>query len=141
MPSPLYLLDTNILVHACRRDASWNAIKAQFDPMMTDPAPVYCFVTAGELRSLAKQHDWGEEKLQQMEFVLRYFPRITIESDDVVNAYATLDTYSRRQGIRMGKNDLWIAATAFCLNAILLTEDADFDHLQNVLSVPRRGAT
>ena len=137
MPRTLFLLDTNILVHACRRDSTWDAIKNQFDPMMIDPIPVYCFVTSGELRSLAKQGSWGEEKTQQMEFVLSYFPRITIETDAVLNSYATLDAFSRREGIRMGKNDLWIAATAYCLDATLLTEDTDFDHLQNILSVPR----
>ena len=29
----------------------------------------------------------------------------------------------------MGKNDLWIAATASILNAKLITTDKDFDHL------------
>jgi len=30
----------------------------------------------------------------------------------------------------MGKNDLWIAATASVLSAALLTTDNDFSHLQ-----------
>jgi predicted nuclease of predicted toxin-antitoxin system len=29
----------------------------------------------------------------------------------------------------MGKNDLWIAAIASVLKAVILTTDADFDHL------------
>jgi predicted nucleic acid-binding protein len=29
----------------------------------------------------------------------------------------------------MGKNDLWIAATAFVTKSTLLTTDDDFDHL------------
>lgn len=32
----------------------------------------------------------------------------------------------------MGKNDLWIAATASILSAKLLTTDNDFDHLDGV---------
>jgi len=31
----------------------------------------------------------------------------------------------------MGKNDLWIAATAHILRATLVTTDKDFDHVQN----------
>ena len=31
----------------------------------------------------------------------------------------------------MGKNDIWIAATASVLDATLLTTDKDFDHLNN----------
>jgi predicted nucleic acid-binding protein len=41
---------------------------------------------------------------------------------------------------KMGKNDLWIAATASLLNASLITTDADFDHLNdvflNVIKIP-----
>jgi predicted nucleic acid-binding protein len=32
----------------------------------------------------------------------------------------------------MGKNDLWIAATATVFQATLLTTDKDFNHLHNV---------
>ena len=32
----------------------------------------------------------------------------------------------------MGKNDLWIAATAYITNSRLVTADGDFDHLNNV---------
>ncbi len=32
----------------------------------------------------------------------------------------------------MGKNDLWIAATAHILGAKLLTTDGDFNHLDGV---------
>lgn len=133
MAKPLYLLDTNILVHACRRDSSWEAIKVQFDPMMAEPHPVYSFVTDGELRSLALQWSWGEDKIEQMEYVLQYFLRATLETAGIIEAYATLDALSRRLGFKMGKNDLWIAATAYCLDATLLTEDADFDFLNGVL--------
>jgi tRNA(fMet)-specific endonuclease VapC len=132
MPKPLYLLDTNILVHASRRDTTWEAVKEQYDPFMRQPSPVYSFVSDGELRSLAKQWNWGEDKVEQMEYVLQYFLRVTLENDAIVESYATLDAFSRIKGIKMGKNDLWIAATAYCLDAILLTEDGDFDHLNNV---------
>ena len=39
-----------------------------------------------------------------------------------------LRTFARN----MGKNDLWIAATASVLEAKLLTTDADFGHLKDV---------
>jgi tRNA(fMet)-specific endonuclease VapC len=32
----------------------------------------------------------------------------------------------------MGKNDLWIAATAHVLDLTILTSDKDFDHLNGV---------
>jgi tRNA(fMet)-specific endonuclease VapC len=33
----------------------------------------------------------------------------------------------------MGKNDVWIAATAKATDVVLLTTDKDFDHLHDVL--------
>lgn len=38
----------------------------------------------------------------------------------------------------MGKNDLWIAATAYVTGATLLTTDADFDHLPTELFARER---
>ncbi len=32
----------------------------------------------------------------------------------------------------MGKNDLWIAATAHASGAVLVTTDRDFDHLHGI---------
>ena len=55
--------------------------------------------------------------------------------------YAEIDAFSQGKlkdrplsisARNMGKNDLWIAATASILNATLLTTDLDFNHLHNV---------
>ncbi|MGL4512267.1 MAG: PIN domain-containing protein [Lacipirellulaceae bacterium] len=51
--------------------------------------------------------------------------------------YATIDVFSRSVGRRMGKNDAWIAATAAATNSILLTTDADFDHLHSHIQLRR----
>lgn len=64
-----------------------------------------------------------------MEFALAHLGRLTIEKPEVMSAYATLDAYSKARGITMGKNDLWIAATAYASDSRLVTTDGDFDHL------------
>jgi predicted nucleic acid-binding protein len=60
--------------------------------------------------------------------------------EDVIYRYAEIDAFSQCRLVgkntdftarNMGKNDLWIAATASVLDATLLTTDNDFDHLQN----------
>ncbi len=33
----------------------------------------------------------------------------------------------------MGKNELWIAATAMAINIPVITTDADFDHLNGTM--------
>jgi len=59
---PLYLLDTNILVHFVRRDAAWQTIRDAEQPLLVEPKPLISIVTVGELKSLALCLGWGEEK-------------------------------------------------------------------------------
>lgn len=61
--------------------------------------------------------------------------------NELLMAYATIDAYCQgkipspngqllnNSSRNMGKNDLWIAATAYAINALLLTTDGDYDHL------------
>ncbi len=63
-----------------------------------------------------------------------------VDSEEIAAAYADLDAYSQcihpqhaplagMTARNMGKNDLWIAATAMLFNATFLTTDNDFSHL------------
>lgn len=64
-----------------------------------------------------------------MSFFLNYFYLMKIESPEVYEDYAIIDTYSQSVNKPMGKNDVWIAASARVIGARLLTTDKDFDHL------------
>lgn len=127
--SDLYLLDTNILVHLIRDDSTGQQIKATYGPYTREPKPLVCSVSDGELRSLALQFSWGSQKLDKMEFALGYFGHVPIEQTSVMKNYAIIDAYSKSKGIKMGKNDVWIAATTVAADARLITTDDDFDHL------------
>ncbi len=96
---------------------------------MTEVRPYVCVVSDGELRSLAEQWTWSGGRKIQAEFLFGYFVRVGIGTPDVLSAYARVDSDSRKVGVRMGKNHLWIAAAAHVTGATLLTTDADFDHL------------
>jgi len=126
-PSPLYLLDTNVLVHFVRGSQLWQRIGATYQLLTVTPTPRISLVSEGEVRSLALQWQWGLSKLQQMEFCLSYIQTQTIDDPEVVQTYATLDAYCESLGQSIGKNDAWIAATASVLGATLLTTDRDFD--------------
>jgi tRNA(fMet)-specific endonuclease VapC len=128
MPS-LYLLDTNILVHLVRRDRRGQEINASYRLLVVEPTPLVSIVTDGELRSLAYQFGWGEQLVGRAMFLLDFFVRYPIDAPEILHTYAVIDADSRRRGVRMGKNDLWIAATAHVTGATLLTTDEDFDHL------------
>ncbi len=129
---PLYLLDTNILVHYARRDRTQQQIEAQYRLMMVPDPPLICYVTEAEIRSLARQFGWGPNRISQMEFFLTLLRRVPIENDAIVVAYVEIDFYSLGLGRDMGKNDLWIAAVAHVTGATLLTTDRDFNHLDGI---------
>ncbi len=129
MNAPLYLLDTNILVHGVCGGAKWEEIKTQYNPLLQETRPIVSVVSVGELQSLAYQWGWRDDKTEQLRWLLTQFDQLDINSAPMINAYALIDTVSRRVGVRMGKNDVWIAATAYVANATLLTTDADFSHL------------
>jgi tRNA(fMet)-specific endonuclease VapC len=125
----LYQLDTNILVHFVRASPVWRYVRDTYSPLTVEPIPQFCTVSEGELRSLAVQWLWADRKLDQTEFALGYFTLQTIEEPEVMRMYATIDAYCESVGQSMGKNDLWIAATAAVTGATLLTTDRDFDRI------------
>jgi tRNA(fMet)-specific endonuclease VapC len=100
-------------------------------------------VSKGEIYSLAVQRDWGGGKLTLLGELLRKLPVVDINNEQIIQRYAEIDAYSLSKDRKrplpagqtarvMGKNDLWIAATASVLKATLLTTDHDFDHLDGV---------
>jgi tRNA(fMet)-specific endonuclease VapC len=124
-----YLLDTNILVHFVRADSVWDRIRDEYDLFLADPTPIISIVTSGEVRSIGLRRKWGVRRISQLDFALGCFPEIPIATPALVDAYAAMDAYANQRGISLGKNDLWIAATAFVTGATLLTTDRDFDVL------------
>lgn len=127
--SSLVLFDTNILVRTIRGDAL-GKLAAQ-DALAISPAerPLVSVVTVGEIKSLATQFRWGARKMAELDKLLRELVVVDINSAPILDRYAEIDTWSQAHGRKMGKNDLWIAATASVTGAVLLTTDADFDLL------------
>ena len=55
---------------------------------------------------------WGEKKQADLKQLLEEMTWLDINHPDVLDAYAELDDWSERANRKIGKNDLWIAATA-----------------------------
>jgi tRNA(fMet)-specific endonuclease VapC len=136
-----YLLDTGILVHYARRSELYKEIEATERLAADDCMPMISVVTVGEILSFAHQKNWGAKKIQEIQKLVSKIIVIDINAGDtnLLDTYAEIDTYSKgkhptlssgKSAITMGKNDLWIAATAKVAKATLLTIDKDFDHLK-----------
>jgi len=118
-------------------------ILTELDPFAAKNISMISIVTQGEMLSLCYQFGWGDRKTDLLRDLFNQFLVIPIEAEDLVKAYAEIDTYSLGKhpekklpsGLSsrvMGKNDLWVAATGHVTSATLLTTDPDFDHLNQV---------
>jgi predicted nucleic acid-binding protein len=102
-----------------------------------DSLIILSVVSVAEIRVLARRRNWGNPKLQKMEQVIAaaMVIDINLNDDELLARYVDIDTSSQALGRRMGKNDLWIAATTMVANATLITGDGDFDHLNGSIQI------
>lgn len=130
------LYDTNILLQILRKADSIDRLQSKLDFQYLEEC--ISIVTVAEIRSLATQFGWGMTRLTQMMEVLSDLLVIDINLPEIIDRYVEIDCYSKRKhqtlvsnfsAIKMGKNDLWIAATASVYECSLLTTDLDFQHL------------
>ena len=136
-----YLLDTNILLIYIRDKATRQFLESTYRPFDVENTPIISVVTVGEILSIARRNKWGNTKLNLLNDILNDLVIADINSEDVIDMYAEIDTFSQGKlaskplgtsARNMGKNDLWIAATAAVLQCPLLTTDKDFSHLDEI---------
>lgn len=88
----------------------------------------------------------GEANREKMNKLLEKCIVVDIQkhNKELIGSYVAIDAYSKRKlegpngklidgsSKKMGKNDIWIAATAHSLEATLLSTDGHFDHLDTL---------
>jgi len=133
-----FLLDTNIIVFMLRSPDGIAQLERDYPLFLPENNAVISVITLGEIQSLAIRNKWGTKKLNTLDQILQKLIIADINFQPLIDRYAEIDNFS--QGTlpgkplgmsprNMGKNDLWIAATASVSEAVLLTSDNDFDHL------------
>jgi tRNA(fMet)-specific endonuclease VapC len=136
-----YFLDTNIIIHFLRKDSKGLEIEQAYNLLDASKRYFVSIVTVAELYSFVLQLNWGKQRLDFLEDVLNLMLITDINSPEIISKYAEIDSYSQNRlkdkpmltsARKMGKNDIWIAASAAVLNVPLLTTDADFIHLHNI---------
>jgi len=138
-----FVLDTGVILGYIRAAGYADYIEKKYAPFTPPNIPLISVVSKGEIYSLAKQFGWGGGKLKTLDELLRKLPTVDISHDQIIQRYSEIDAFSlgkdKARPLRsgqtariMGKNDLWIAATASVVKATLLTTDHDFDHLDRV---------
>jgi tRNA(fMet)-specific endonuclease VapC len=133
-----YVLDSNIIIFYIRDTETRAFIESSYAPFAADNTAIISIVTVAEVMATAKKNDWGEKKLKVIQKLLDSLVIVEIRYADLIDAYVEIDTYSQGKlkdrplkvsARNMGKNDLWIAATAYVTGSRLITADKDFEHL------------
>ena len=123
-----YFFDTNILLHFLRGSPLKASVIEKYAPFSPANKIVVSVVTLGEIKSISIQNKWGEARLRALKSLYKEFIVADINAENVIQCYAEIDAYSQGKlpekplgntSRNMGKNDLWIAATASILNAEL----------------------
>ncbi len=134
----IYILDTSVVLIYLRDKKTKIKIDEKYDPFNTVNIPILSVVTLGEIESLAIRNNWGEKRMKAVQVFFSKCLVTDINSKDVIKKYGEIDAFSQGKlegkplgmtARNMGKNDLWIAATASVTNSKLLTTDKDFYHL------------
>jgi predicted nucleic acid-binding protein len=129
-----YLLDTNILIIYSRESTIADKIESEYQIFSGDHNVAISVVTLGELNSLAKQFKYGERRKKRIERLIEKLFTIDTNVKEIIERYGDIDAFSQGKSLglsarNMGKNDLWIAATASTFDMVLITTDKDFEHL------------
>lgn len=120
------VLDTSVVVKLLQGKEIGSAIEARYGLTQRSMVPLISVVTVGELRSFSRSLGWGRDRRERLNELVANLVVVDINSDDVLEAYADISTFAKRNGFAIGENDRWIAATAKVLDAIVLTTDRDF---------------
>ncbi len=130
------LIDTNIIIELVR-DGGEN-VSNYINPKKE--AVYISYVSSAEVKSFAIQNECGILKQAKLQALLDSFVIVELQGSEILDAYVAIDTFSQgknkaipsKLSQNMGKNDLWIAATAYVLELTLITTDKDFDHLDGI---------
>lgn len=116
-----YLLDTNIIVIYGRASDLSDEIEKEYGLFNGEHNLGISSVTLGEIDSLAKQFGYGMPRKSRLKELLDNMFIIDINIQSIIDRYGDIDAFSQGKlkdipmagtSRNMGKNDLWIAATA-----------------------------
>jgi tRNA(fMet)-specific endonuclease VapC len=129
--SQSYVLDTSVLLFLLRGREVGDLIDRTYGLRASFYLHSISIVTHAELWVLVERNGWGERQQAVVERALSEFVTVDVAGAAIVEAYRKVEAASH--GRTMGKNDIWVAATAMIAGLPLITTDTDFQHLDGKL--------
>ena len=126
-----YLLDTS----TCSLLMQDNSrVKGRLDSLTESDYHFTCPIVKGEIFFGIVRLPDGKRRQDLERRANELFATVPCDPipDTVADVYAQIKIASQEQGISLGECDLWIAATALTLDAILVTSDSDYQRITGV---------
>jgi tRNA(fMet)-specific endonuclease VapC len=124
-----YLLETStcsfLMAHARHVTAHFDSLSDLNDYLFT------CTIVRGEILFGIQRLPIGRRRQVLENQAINLFeglPCLAVPKE-AADYYAPMKNYAEQQGTPLSENDLWIAATAMALDAILVTADSDFQRI------------
>lgn len=136
-----YLLDTNVLIIYNRSAELARRIEDDYRLFDGTEEVAISLISVAESRSLLFKNGVGQRRVEKLTARLAATAIIDLNFAEIIEKYIEIDAYSQRKhptlngnfsARNMGKNDLWIAATASAFGMTLVTTDRDFMHLDGI---------
>lgn len=123
---PPVLLDTNAV-----SDLMLDHLKVKARTSACPDPVVTCTTVRGEIRFGIERLPPGKKRADLESRALITFAGLPCQSitEQVADAYGTIKAFLEGKGLNLSDNDLWIAATALTLRAVLVTRDQVFKHV------------
>ena len=127
----VYLLDTSVigaLMRADARMATW------LSSIGADDRVAICTIAPGEILFGLERLAPGRRRTELDGKARKLFAAIPCESISPAagDVYANIKVSQQRRGLSLDENDLWMAATALALSAILVSRDSDFQVIEGL---------
>ena len=120
-----FLLDTTAFSDLMREQPKVDAHLASISEA---DRVIVCPVVRGEIRYGIERLPLGKRREELEAKAAKLFAKVPCEPvpEGAGDHYATTKIARERKGLALDENDLWIAAAALALGAVLVSRDSDF---------------
>ena len=126
MQAGRFCLDTNAVIEFLEGDeALVQLIRKGHEELLLSS------VVVGELLFGARNSAQADTNLERYRRFV-YHCRVTPIDEDTAEVYATVRKELRSGGFKIPDNDIWIAASAMQHDAVVVTRDRHFSHVEGV---------
>ena len=128
----VYLLDTNAFSDLMREHGK---VEARVSVLAPTGRVFICSIVRGEVCYGLESMPRGRKQREFEAKAMTLFAMLPCEPvpESAGDHYGCIKREVEKRGLTLGENDLWIAATAMALDAILVTRDSDFQRVPGLL--------